>query len=111
MASSKAYLEFVLEQLSGLEGISCRAMMGEYIVYYQGKVVGGVYDDRLLVKATKAALRLLPQAAPESPYPGAKEMLPADVDDRELLAALIPAVAADLPAPKKPARKNARDTG
>lgn len=100
MASSKEYLNFVLEQLAGLEGVTHRAMMGEYVLYYQGKVVGGIYDDRFLVKPTKSAKELLPDAPYELPYEGAKEMLLADVDDRDLLARLIPAVAADLPKKK-----------
>ena len=45
MASSKEYLEYILDQLSGLDDISYRAMMGEYIIYYRGKIVGGIYDD------------------------------------------------------------------
>ena len=75
MASSKEYLEFVLDQTAGLSGVTARAMMGEYILYCRGKIVGGIYDDRLLVKPTAAARRLLPDAAREKPYPGAKEML------------------------------------
>lgn len=102
MASSKEYLDFVLDQLSSLEGISCRAMMGEYIIYYQGKIVGGIYDDRFLVKQTPSAKRLMPEAPPEVPYEGAKEMLLVeDIDDREFLTRLISAMAAKLPAPKK----------
>ena len=101
MASSKEYLAFVLEQLAGLEGVTHRAMMGEYVLYYQGKVVGGIYDDRFLIKPTKSARELLPDAPYELPYEGAKEMLLPDVDDRELLLRLIPAVAADLPNRKK----------
>ena len=101
MASEKEYLEFVLEQLSALEGISHRAMMGEYILYYQGKVIGGIYDNRLLLKNTPSARRLLPDAPLELPYEGAKEMLLADVDNRTLLTAVIPAIAAELPAAKK----------
>lgn len=101
MASSREYLEFVLEQLSGLEGVTTRGMMGEYILYYRGKVIGGIYDDRFLVKDTVSARRLLPEAPQEIPYEGAKTMLLADVDDRELLLELIPAVADDLPEPKK----------
>ena len=89
MASTRAYLEFVLEQLSPLEGISTRAMMGEYLLYCGGKLVGGVYDDRLLLKETPAARRLLEEAGLEAerdlPYEGAKEMMLADVDRRELL--------------------------
>ena len=102
MASSREYLDFILEQLSALEGVTHRAMMGEYILYVDGKIVGGVYDDRLLVKPTPAAKRLLPDAPRELPYEGAKAMLPVEnVDDREFLGALLTAVAADLPAPKK----------
>lgn len=76
MASSKEYLDFVLEQVSDLSDITDRAMMGEYILYYRGKIVGGIYDDRLLVKPVKAAHRLMPEAVMELPYEGAKEMLP-----------------------------------
>ena len=101
MASSKEYLDFILEQLSSLEDISHRAMMGEYIIYYRDKVVGGIYDDRFLVKPTKSAKKLLPDAPLELPYQGAKEMLLPDIDNRELLNRLIPAIAEELPAPKK----------
>ena len=86
MASSKSYLDFVLEQLSDLEEITYRAMMGEYIIYYRGKIVGGIYDDRLLVKPVKAAFSYIPQAVYELPYEGAKEMLLVeDVDQKEFL--------------------------
>jgi len=105
MASTKAYLEFVLEQLSPLEGISVRAMMGEYLLYCGGKVVGGVYDDRLLLKETPTARRLLEEAGLEAerdlPYEGAKKMLLADVDRRELLQKMVRSIADELPAPKK----------
>ena len=101
MSSSKDYLNFVLEQLSDLQGISYRAMMGEYVIYYQGKVIGGIYDDRFLVKPTKSAKELMPDASSEIPYPGAKEMLLPDIDNRELLNRLIPAIAEELPFPKK----------
>ncbi|MBO7667444.1 MAG: TfoX/Sxy family protein [Firmicutes bacterium] len=102
MASSKEYLDFILEQLSGLDGISHRAMMGEYIIYFRDKIVGGIYDDRLLVKDTKAARELLPQAPREEPYPGAKAMLLVeDVDDRELLTGLLSAMYGELPLPGK----------
>ena len=84
MASSKAYLDFILEQLSGLEEVTYRAMMGEYILYYRGKIVGGIYDDRLLVKPVKSAASYMPDARYELPYDGAKEMLLVEeVDDRE----------------------------
>ena len=101
MPSSKSYLQFILDQLSGLDEITFRAMMGEYILYYRGKVVGGIYDDRLLVKPTQSARALMPQAALELPYEGAKAMLLVDeVDDRAALADLFNALYDDLPAPK-----------
>lgn len=102
MASSKEYLEFVLEQLSGLDDITHRAMMGEYIIYYQGKVIGGIYDDRFLVKPTKSAKELMPDAPFELPYEGAKEMLLVeDIDNKEFLIELLDAMIPELPAPKK----------
>ena len=102
MASSREYTDYILEQLSPADGISLRAMMGEYILYCQGKIVGGIYDDRLLVKPTASAVRLMPGALPETPYPGAKPMLLVDnVDDREFLRELVAAIADDMPAPKK----------
>ena len=102
MASSKEYLEYILEQLSGLEDITYRAMMGEYILYYKGKIVGGIYDDRLLVKPVKAAVRYMPEAEYVLPYEGAKEMLLLDnVDSREYLTGLFEAMEPELPAPKR----------
>lgn len=102
MASSKGNLEFILEQLSELEDISFRAMMGEYILYYRGKIVGGIYDDRLLVKPVKSAVSLMPKATYELPYEGAKEMLLVDnVDSKEFLTTLFNAMYDELPAPKK----------
>ena len=102
MASSKEYLDFILDQLSGLDEISCRAMMGEYIVYYRGKIVGGIYDDRFLVKPTKSAVAMMPDADKELPYEGAKEMLLVDnVENREFLQELLNAMYDELPAPKK----------
>ena len=89
MASNKEYLEYVLEQLSSLDDISYRAMMGEYIIYYRGKNVGGIYDDRFLVKPTKSALRLMPNASRKLPYKGAKEMLLVEnIENREYLSEL-----------------------
>ena len=105
MASTKEYLDYVLEQLSALEGVSYRAMMGEYILYYRGVVVGGIYDDRLLLKPTPSARSRMPSAPMGLPYEGAKEMLLADVDDRELLTTLLPAIADEVPLPKKRSRK------
>ena len=102
MASSKEYLAFVLEQLSGLDDITYKAMMGEYILYYRGKVFGGIYDDRFLVKPTKSFKAMMPDADMELPYEGAKEMiLVDDVDDRELLRELVEAIYEELPASKK----------
>ena len=102
MASSKEYLDFILEQLAGLDGVSYRAMMGEYILYCRGKVVGGIYDDRLLVKPTASALAMLPEAERELPYEGAKEMLLVDrLEDPAFLQELLTAMAEELPAPKK----------
>ncbi|MCR5234656.1 MAG: TfoX/Sxy family protein [Lachnospiraceae bacterium] len=102
MASTKEYLDFVLEQLSGLEEISCRAMMGEYILYYRGRIFGGIYDDRLLVKPVPVAVKLMPDATMELPYDGAKEMiLVGDVDNREFLCELVKAMYEELPAPRK----------
>ncbi len=102
MASSKEYLDFILEQLSELEEITYRQMMGEYILYYRGKVIGGIYDDRFLVKQTKTALAMMPDAELELPYEGAKEMLLVDdVENKEFLKALIEAMYGELPAPKK----------
>ena len=102
MASSKGYLDFILEQLSELNDISYRVMMGEYIIYYRSKVVGGIYDDRFLVKSTKSAVAMMPNADMELPYEGAKEMLLVDdVEDREFLRKLLEAMYDELPAPKK----------
>ena len=102
MASSKEYLDFILEQLSELDGISWRAMMGEYIIYCHGKIIGGIYDDRFLVKPTKSALSMMPEAERELPYEGAKEMLLVDnVENRDFLRELIEAMADELPTPKK----------
>ena len=100
MASTKEYLTYILEQLSGLDDVRYRAMMGEYILYYRGKVVGGVYDNRLLLKPTPSARALLPDAPMELPYEGAKAMLLADADDRALLASVLTAMVDELPAPK-----------
>ena len=102
MASSREYLDFILEQLSGLEEITWKGMMGEYILYWRGKIVGGIYDDRFLVKPTKAAAAMMPDAERELPYEGAKEMLLVDnVDSREFLTELLTAMYDELPAPKR----------
>ena len=102
MASTKEYLDFILEQLSGLDEITYKAMMGEYIIYYRGKIVGGIYDDRFLVKNVKTAREMMPDADLELPYEGAKEMLLVDdVDNKEFLKDLFEAMYDELPAPKK----------
>ena len=101
MASSKEYLEYVLEQLSELDEITYKAMMGEYIIYYRGKIIGGIYDDRFLVKDIKAASDMMPEAELELPYEGAKKMLLVDeIDNRDFLAGLLKAMYEELPAPK-----------
>ena len=102
MASTKEYLSFVLEQLSDLDKVSFRPMMGEYILYFRGKVFGGIYDDRLLVKPVPAAVKLMPDAELELPYDGAKKMLLVDdVDNREFLCELVEAMYEELPVTKK----------
>ncbi len=101
MPSNKEYLNFILEQLSGLTDITYRAMMGEFLIYYRGKLVGGIYDNRLLVKPVQSAIAYMPQATYSLPYEGAKEMLLVDnVDDKEYLAGLFEAMYDDLPMPK-----------
>ena len=102
MASNKDYLEYILDQLSDLDDVSYRAMMGEYIIYYRGKVVGGIYDDRFLVKPTKSAAAMMPDAEMELPYEGAKKMLLVDdVNNKEFLRGLLEAMYPELPEPKK----------
>ncbi|MBR5743149.1 MAG: TfoX/Sxy family protein [Clostridia bacterium] len=106
MASSREYLDFVLEQLSELDGIKYRAMMGEYVIYYRGKVIGGIYDDRFLVKPTPSAVAMMPHAEKELPYEGAGAMLMVDeIDDRDFLRDLVLAMYGELPEPKR--KKNA----
>jgi len=101
MATGKEYFEFIAEQLSGLEDVEYRKMMGEYIIYYRGKIVGGIYDNRLLVKQTKSAIELMPDTRHELPYEGAKEMLLVDnVDNRDFLCGLVRAMYSELPEPK-----------
>lgn len=105
MASSKEYLDFILGQLSGLEDVTYRAMMGEFIIYYRGKIIGGIYDDRLLVKPVRSAIAYMPSAVYELPYEGAKEMLLVDeVDNSEYLTGLFEAMYDELSTPR-PKRK------
>lgn len=106
MASSKEYLEFVLGQLAELDEITYRAMMGEFIIYYRGKIVGGIYDDRLLVKPVKSAIDYMLEVLYELPYEGAKEMLLVEeVDNREFLTGLFQAMFEELPTPKTKKKK------
>ena len=106
MASSRDYLDFILAQLPQAD-IAYRAMMGEYVLYYRGKVFGGIYDDRFLVKPTVSAFALLPHAERELPYPGAKEMLLVDdVENKDLLKKLVEAMYEELPYPAKKKRKS-----
>lgn len=101
MSSSREYLNFILEQLSGLQEITYRNMMGEFIIYYCGKIIGGIYDNRFLVKPTVSARAMMPSADIELPYEGAKEMLSVDdVDNREFLSELFNAIYDELPVPK-----------
>ena len=105
MASSKDYLDYILEQLSPLGDIEYKAMMGEYIIYYGGKIIGGIYDNRFLVKPTEAAREMMPDAAMELPYDGARGMLMVDnVDNREFLCELVEAMYEELPPAKKKRR-------
>lgn len=102
MASSKEFLDYISDQLSELDDISHRAMMGEYIIYFRGKIVGGIYDNRLLVKPVESAVSLMNDAVYEYPYDSGKEMLSVvDVDDREFLTKLFVAMYDELPEPKK----------
>ena len=102
MASGKECLDFILWQLSELDDVSYRAMMGEYIIYYRGKIVGGIYDDRFLVKPTKSTMAMMPDAEFALPYEGAKKMLVVDeVDSRDFLRELLEEMYPELPAPKK----------
>ena len=102
MASTKAYLDFVMEQLSGLDELNSRAMMGEYILYYCGRIFGGIYDDRLLVKPVPMAVKMMPDAEMEPQYDGAKKMiLVDDVDNRQFLCELVESMWEELPEKKK----------
>lgn len=106
MASSQGYLQFILEQLSELEEITYRAMMGEFIIYYRGKIIGGIYDDRLLVKPTKSAIHYIPNVSYTLPYDGAKEMILVDnVDDKSFLTGLFKEIYNELPELKSTKKK------
>ena len=101
MSSTEQYLEFVLDLLGELDDVAHRKMMGEYVFYCGGKVIGGIYDERFLLKVTLASERLLLDAPRATPYKGAKEMLLVDTEDRDVLRDVINAMWEELPAPKK----------
>lgn len=106
MASSEEYLRFILEQLADVENIRYRAMMGEYILYYKDKIIGGIYDDRLLVKDIPTAEAYLQTAKKELPYEGAKPMLLVEeLDDKHFLKGLFKVIDESLPPPKKKQKK------
>ena len=105
MSSSNQYLDFVLDLLGELEDVAHRKMMGEYVLYYRSKVVGGIYDDRFLLKVTPASERLLSDAPRVTPYEGAKEMLLVEAEDRDTLHDVVDAMWEELPAPKKRKKK------
>lgn len=112
MPSSKEYLEYVLDQLSDIKGVSSRAMMGEYIIYYRDKVLGGIYDDRFLVKPTESALAMMPDASWQLPYEGAKEMLLVDaIENSAFMADLLEAMYPELPSPKPRKKKQSGSLG
>ncbi|MDD2979929.1 MAG: TfoX/Sxy family protein [Hespellia sp.] len=105
MATKKEYLNFVLDQLSGLSDITYRMMMGEYIIYYRGKIAAYVCDDRFLVKPVDSAKHMLPEAPFEPPYEGAKDMiLVEDIDNRQFMEQLFEAMYEELPEPKQKKR-------
>ena len=102
MASSREYLEFILDQLSDLDGVTFKAMMGEFILYYRGKIFGGIYDDRLLIKPVKSAVQKMPDAQMETPYDGARPMILVEsVDDRDFLRDLVLSMYDELPEQKR----------
>lgn len=107
MATSKEYFDFIMEQLSGLDEITYCRMMGEYIIYYRGRIAAYICDERFLVKPVESAKRMMPEADSEPPYPGAKDMLLVDnVDDRNFLTELFIAMYDELPEPKKKKKVN-----
>ena len=105
MSSTDQYLEFVLDLLGELDDVAHHKMMGEYVLYYRSKVVGGIYDDRFLLKVTPASERLLPEAPRAIPYEGAKEMLLVEIEDRDALFDVVSAMWEELPVPKQRKKK------
>ncbi|MDE6105289.1 MAG: TfoX/Sxy family protein [Clostridia bacterium] len=105
MATSKDFLDYLKEQLSGLDEVTFRPMMGEYLIYFRGRLVGDICDDRLLIKSVPTAVEMMPDAEMQPPYDGAKEMLVADVDNGEFLKELFVAIYDELPQPKPKKKK------
>ena len=102
MATDKEYLNFILDQLSEIDGITYKQMMGEYIIYYHGKIAAYLCDDRLLVKPVPSAVKLMPDTKMEPPYDGVKKMiLVENVDDRNFLTMLFESMYDELPEPRK----------
>lgn len=107
MATDKEYFGFIMDQLSELDGISARSMMGEYVIYFRDKIAAYVCDDRLLVKTVPFAVEMMPDASLEPPYDGAKDMILVDnVDDREFLCRLFEGMYPQLPFPKAKKKKD-----
>ena len=105
MSTSKEYLNYVLDLLSELDEITYRAMMGEYIIYYRGRIAGGIYDNRLLIKPVETAKKLMPKASCEIPYKGAKEMILIEEENKTVLRELFEAIYEELPVPKPRKKK------
>ena len=99
MASTPEYLEYVLDLLDDVPEVTHRKMMGEYILYASGKIIGGIYDDRFLVKKTTVSCAVLSVA--EIPYDGAAEMLLVDIENRDAISAMVLEMLPELPEPKK----------
>lgn len=102
MASHEQYLQYILDQLSLLQDITYRKMMGEYLIYYQDKLIGGIYDDCFLLKPVPILLSFIKKPLYKKPYPHAKKMIwLKELDDKEFLAVLIRDMYESLPVKKK----------
>ena len=102
MATKKEYLDYILDGLSDVSGITYRQMMGEYIIYINEKIAAYVCDNRLLIKPVASAVRLMPDAVYEPPYEGAKDMLLCEnTDNKDFLTELFSAIEPELAMPKK----------
>ena len=108
MATDQEFIEFIIDQISGVKGISCRKMFGEYAVYCEGKVVALVADNQLFVKPTAGGRAFLGEVVEAPAYPGAKpSFLIDDIDDRDRLCELIRITTKEVPLPK-PKKKPAK---